>query len=190
MKAEGATMTRKGRSATGPAPVTGHRSLVTAFVGLGSNLDDPPAQIRRALRALAHLPETRLVRRSSLYRNPPSGYPDQPDFVNAVAEIETRLAARELLERLLAVERVHGRVRGVLNGPRTLDLDLLLYGGRTLREPGLTVPHPRMLDRAFVLVPLEEVAPDAVVPGAGPVAELVRNVDASGMIKLPESGDG
>lgn len=167
-------------------PVTRRSSLVTAFVALGSNLDDPPAQIRRALLALAALPETRLVRRSSLYRNPPSGYPDQPDFVNAVAEIETRLAARELLERLLEIERVHGRVRGVLNGPRTLDLDLLLYGGRTLRETGLAVPHPRMLDRAFVLVPLAEIAPDAVVPGGGRVADLVRNVDGSGMIQLPE----
>jgi 2-amino-4-hydroxy-6-hydroxymethyldihydropteridine diphosphokinase len=167
--------------------VTGHRSPVTAFIGLGSNLDDPPAQIRRALQALASLPETRLVRRSSLYRNPPAGYPDQPDFVNAVAEIETRLAARELLERLLAIERVHGRVRGVRDGPRTLDLDLLTYGGRTLHEPGLDVPHPRMLDRAFVLVPLAEIAPDAAVPGAGPVVELVRNVDATGMTKLPET---
>lgn len=172
------------------ARVTSHESRVTAFVGLGSNLDDPPAHIHRALERLAALPGTRLVRRSSLYRNPPAGDPDQPDFVNAVAKIETRLEARELLEQLLAIERVHGRVREVPGGPRTLDLDLLLYGGRTLREPALTVPHPRMLDRAFVMIPLAEIAPDAVVPGGGRVADLVRKVDASGMIKLPEAPPG
>jgi len=171
-------------------PITHHSSLITAFIGLGSNLDDPPAQIRRALRALAALPGTRLVRHSSLYRNPPSGYLDQPDFVNAVARIETRLAARELLDHLLAIERAHGRVRDVPNGPRTLDLDLLLYGGLTVREPTLVVPHPRMLDRAFVLVPLAEIAPDAMVPGRGRIADLVRNVDASGMIRLRETENG
>ncbi|MGH8621413.1 MAG: 2-amino-4-hydroxy-6-hydroxymethyldihydropteridine diphosphokinase [Burkholderiales bacterium] len=168
------------------APVTRHESRVTAFVGLGSNLDDPPAQIHGALQRLAALPGTRLVRRSSLYRNPPSGYPDQPDFVNAVARIETRLEARALLEQLLAIERAHGRVRDRPGGPRTLDLDLLLYGERTVSEPALTIPHPRMLDRAFVMIPLAEIAPDAVVPGGGCVANLVRNVDASGMIKLLE----
>ena len=180
-------MTRKGRSATDPAPVTGHRSRVIAFVALGSNLDDPPAHIRRALGALADLPTTRLVRRSSLSRNPPAGYRDQPDFVNAVAQIETQLQPRELLDQLLAIEQVHGRVRQASNGPRTLDLDILLYGGQTVQEPGLTIPHPRMLERAFVLVPLAEIAPDAVLPAGGRIADLVRNVDASGMIKLPEA---
>lgn len=166
--------------------ITGREPRVTAFIGLGSNLDDPPARIRRALQALAALPGTRLVRQSSLYRNPPSGYRDQPDFVNAVAQIETSLEPRELLGELLAIERAHGRVRDLPNGPRTLDLDLLLYGERALREPGLTIPHPRMLGRAFVLTPLAEIAPDTVVPGGGPVSNLVRSVDASGMIKLPE----
>lgn len=183
-------MDPKGRTRKVPTPVTAHRSPVTAFIGLGSNLDDPPARIRRALQALAALPGTRLVRRSSLYRNPPSGYLDQPDFVNAVARIETSLEPRELLDELLAIERVHGRVRDLPNGPRTLDLDILLYGERTLREPGLTIPHPRMLGRAFVLMPLAEIAPDVVVPGSGRVADLVRNVDTSGMIKLPETGNG
>ncbi|MGH8703506.1 MAG: 2-amino-4-hydroxy-6-hydroxymethyldihydropteridine diphosphokinase [Burkholderiales bacterium] len=167
--------------------VTRHSSLITAYIGLGSNLDDPPAQIRRALQRLAALPETRLVRRSSLYRNPPAGYLDQPEFVNAVARIETRLEAGELLDHLLAIERVHGRVRDLLNGPRTLDLDILLYGERTVREPGLTIPHPCMLERAFVLVPLAEIAPDAVVPGSGRVADLVRRVDVSGMIRIPDA---
>jgi 2-amino-4-hydroxy-6-hydroxymethyldihydropteridine diphosphokinase len=165
---------------------TSNEERVAAFIGLGSNLDDPPARIRRALQALAALPGTRVVRRSSLYRNPPVGDPDQPDFVNAVAEIETGLAPRELLGELLAIERAHGRVRDRPDGPRTLDLDLLLYGERTVHEPGLTIPHPRMLARAFVLLPLAEIAPEAVVPGRGRIAQLVRNVDTSGMIKLAE----
>jgi 2-amino-4-hydroxy-6-hydroxymethyldihydropteridine diphosphokinase len=154
---------------------------------LGSNLGDPPAQIRRALQTLAAMPETRLVRRSSLYRNPPAGYLDQPEFVNAVARIETRLAPRDLLEQLLAIERAHGRVREFRNGPRTLDLDILLYGERTVREPELTIPHPRMVERAFVLVPLAEIAPEMVVPGGGRIADLVRLVDVSGLVKLPET---
>ena len=166
---------------------TSNEQRVTAFIGLGSNLDDPPAQIRRALRALASLPGTRLVRHSSLYRNPPAGYLDQPDFVNAVAQVETGLEPRGLLEQLLAIERAHGRVRDLPDGPRTLDLDLLLYGGQTVRAPGLTVPHPRMLERAFVLVPLAEIAPEAVVPGSGRAADLARNVDASSLVKLPGS---
>jgi len=167
--------------------ITHHSSLITAYIALGSNLGDPPAQIRRALQALAAMPETRLVRRSALYRNPPAGYLDQPEFVNAVAEIETRLAPHDLLEQLLAIERAHGRVRDFPNGPRTLDLDILLYGERTVREPGLTIPHPRMLERAFVLVPLAEIAPDAVVPGGGRIADLAAKSDASGLVKLPDT---
>jgi 2-amino-4-hydroxy-6-hydroxymethyldihydropteridine diphosphokinase len=156
-------------------------------VALGGNLDDPPAQIRRALGALADLPTTRLVRRSSLYRNPPAGYRDQPDFVNAVAQIETQLGPRELLDQVLAIEQVHGRVRAAPNGPRTLDLDILLYGDRTVHEPGLIIPHPRMHERAFVLVPLAEIAPDATLPGSGRAVDLARTVNASGLIKLPEA---
>ncbi|HLF39060.1 MAG TPA: 2-amino-4-hydroxy-6-hydroxymethyldihydropteridine diphosphokinase [Burkholderiales bacterium] len=154
---------------------------------MGSNLGDPPAQIQCAIQTLAALPATRFVRRSSLYRNPPAGYLDQPEFVNAVARIETRLAPRDLLEQLLAIERAHGRVRDFPNAPRTLDLDILLYGERTVREPGLTIPHPRMLERAFVLVPLAEIAPDAVVPGGGRIADLAAKLDASGLVKLSES---
>ena len=165
-------------------------SLVTAFVALGGNIGDPQAQIRSALSAFTKLPETRVERRSSLYRNPPVGRLDQPEFVNAVAQIETRIAARELLDRLLEIERALGRVRDYPNAPRTLDLDIVLYGDQTIREPGLVVPHPRMLERAFVLVPLAEIAPDAVVPGSGRVADLLRSVDASGMIKLSETGNG
>jgi 2-amino-4-hydroxy-6-hydroxymethyldihydropteridine diphosphokinase len=165
--------------------VTRHSSLVTAFVALGSNLGDPVQEIRSALRELAALPGTRLVRHSSFYRNPPEGGLDQPEFVNAVAEVETGAGPRELLDRLLGIERAHGRARDYPNAPRTLDLDVVLYGDQVVREPGLVIPHPRMLDRSFVLVPLAEIAPDAVVPGRGRAADLVRKLDATGLVKLP-----
>ena len=159
-------------------------SLIPAFIALGSNLDDPSAQIQRALRSLAALPQTRLARASSFYRNPPVGYLDQPDFVNAVAMIETGLAPRELLEHLLAIERGHGRARTFANAPRNLDLDIALYGDRVIAEADLIVPHPRLCERAFVLLPLAEIAPDTVVPGRGRVASLLAAVDATGMVKL------
>jgi 2-amino-4-hydroxy-6-hydroxymethyldihydropteridine diphosphokinase len=183
MKAEGG----KKRS---EKPVTSHQSLVTVFIALGSNLGDPVAQIRSALSTFASMLETRLVQHSSLYRNPPVGYLDQPEFVNAVAEIRTRLAPRDLLDQLLALERNQGRTRDFANAPRTIDLDILLYGGHVVNEPGLTIPHPRMLERAFVLVPLAEIAPDAVVPGIGRVSGLAKRVDSSGLVKLPGTGNG
>jgi 2-amino-4-hydroxy-6-hydroxymethyldihydropteridine diphosphokinase len=181
---EGERRKAKGERMRGGKPVTSHQSLVTAFIALGSNLDDPPAQIRGALTTLAAMLETRLVRHSSFYRNPPVGYLDQPEFVNAVAEIRTRLAPRELLDQIHALERNHGRTRDVPNAPRTLDLDILLYGDLVVDEPGLTIPHPRMLERAFVLVPLAELAPETMVPGKGRVADLARAVNAIGLIKL------
>ena len=177
MKAEG------GRKAL--TPITHHSSPTTAFIALGSNLDDPPGQIESALRALAALPQTRVARASSLYRNPPVGYLEQPDFVNAVVMVETALAPRALLDQLLAIESARGRARDFPNAPRRLDLDIALYGDRVLREPGLIIPHPRLCERAFVLVPLAEIAPDTIVPGRGRVADLARSVDASGLVKLP-----
>lgn len=165
-------------------------ALVTAYVALGANIGDPPAQIRSALRELGALPGTRVARASSLYRNPPVGRLDQPEFVNAVAQVETRMEPRELLDRLLGIERAHGRVRDEPNAPRTLDLDIILYGEAVVNEHGLVIPHPRMLDRAFVLVPLAEIAPDAIVPGNGRVADLASTIDASGMSKLANSGNG
>ena len=144
-----------------------------AFIGLGANLGEPRAQVRRAIAALAELPGTRLLAASSLYRSAPVGVGAQPDFVNAVAEIETALAARALLEALLATESRFGRKREFPGAPRTLDLDLLLYGDRVIAEDDLTVPHPRMHQRAFVLAPLAEIAPNAFVPGKGPVARLL-----------------
>jgi 2-amino-4-hydroxy-6-hydroxymethyldihydropteridine diphosphokinase len=149
-------------------------AAVRAFVGLGANLGEPEVQVRRAIEALATLRDTRLLRASSLYRSAPIGYTDQPDFVNAVAEVETTLAPRALLEELLAIEAGFGRRRDFANAPRTLDLDLLLYGDAVITEPpGLAVPHPRMHQRAFVLAPLVEIAGNIVVPGKGPAAVLL-----------------
>jgi 2-amino-4-hydroxy-6-hydroxymethyldihydropteridine diphosphokinase len=152
--------------------------MTRAAVALGSNLEDPEGQVKRGFEELAALPETELLARSRLYRTAPVGYADQPDFVNACALVETRLAPRALLDALLAVERRHGRVREVPNGPRTLDLDIILYGDREVDEPGLKVPHPRAHERAFVLQPLLDVWPDAVIPGRGPAAQLVAPAQA------------
>jgi 2-amino-4-hydroxy-6-hydroxymethyldihydropteridine diphosphokinase len=159
-------------------------SSATAYIALGANLEDPAAQVSAGLAAVAALPQTRLIARSSLYRSAPVGYADQPDFVNAVAALETALAPRALLDALLAIERAQGRVRTFANAPRKLDLDMLLYDDLQIRERGLTVPHPRMHERAFVLVPLAEIAPRCVVPGRGTVAELLLTVDAASVTRL------
>ena len=140
---------------------------ITATIGLGANLNDPAAQVEYALTELDRLPATRLLARSSLYASAPLGYVDQPDFVNAVAQVETGLAPRALLAALLELEQRHGRERSFRNAPRTLDLDLLLYGSADFHDDGLTLPHPRMHERGFVLLPLLEIAPDAVIPGRG-----------------------
>ena len=153
------------------------------FVGLGANLGDPVATLDAAVAALAALPGTELVAVSAYYRTAPvdaSG----PDFVNAVAELRTSLAPQALLLALQAIEQAHGRERPFRNAPRTLDLDLLLYGARTIDEPGLTVPHPRLHERAFVLEPLAELAPGFGVPGHGPVRELARQVHGQALRRL------
>jgi 2-amino-4-hydroxy-6-hydroxymethyldihydropteridine diphosphokinase len=155
--------------APAPAPHDAH-------IGIGSNQADPVRQVREALDALARLPATRLMVCSSLYTTAPVGKLDQPDFVNAVARLETGLSPSALLHALLAIERCHGRVRGERNAPRTLDLDLLLYAGAVLDTPGLTLPHPRLHERAFVLKPLAEVSPALVIPGRGPVSALLEQV--------------
>lgn len=156
----------------------------TACVALGANIGEPLRQIEAGFTALAALPGTRLIARSSLYRSAPVGYADQPDFINAVAMIETTLAPHVLLDALLAIERAHGRVREFPNAPRTLDLDIVLYGDVVLQEPGLTIPHARMLERAFVMVPLAEIAPDTMVPGQGKVSDLAKRVDAASVAQL------
>ena len=146
---------------------------VTAYVGLGSNLQDPAAQIARAFSELAALPGTVLTARSPPYKSPPMGPQDQPDFINAVAAVTTSLAPEVLLQALLSIERAHGRRRdGTRWGPRSLDLDLLLYGDQVVQGPGLVLPHPGLHERAFVLYPLADIAPQQRVPGQGTVAEL------------------
>lgn len=154
-------------------PDTDARPPVRAFVGLGANLGDPLAVIRGALAALGAAPATRLVAVSSLYRSAPVDA-QGPDFLNAVAELETRLAPRALLEVLLALERHHRRERPYRNAPRTLDLDLLLHGDSRLDTAELQLPHPRMHTRAFVLAPLSEIDPNVPSPGRAPLAELLR----------------
>jgi 2-amino-4-hydroxy-6-hydroxymethyldihydropteridine diphosphokinase len=154
--------------------------VTRAFVGLGSNLGDREATILRALARLQDEPELRLVRVSSLRETEPVGYVDQPQFLNGVAELETELTARDLLTRLLATERELGRTRGEgpTLGPRTIDLDLLLYGEDTIAEAGLQVPHPRMHERRFALEPLAELDPSAVIPGRGQVQTLLAELES------------
>ena len=145
---------------------------VKAVIALGSNLQDPEAQVRRGLAAIAALPDTWVAARSSLHRTKPVGFADQPDFINACVLVETRLSPRVLLDALLEIEKKQGRVREMPNGPRTLDLDIVLYGGAEVDEPGLHIPHPRAHERAFVMAPLLEVWPDAVFPGRGPARDF------------------
>ena len=159
-------------------------TLTPAFVALGANLGNPAQQVAAGVEALAMLPNTRLAAVSPFYRSAPVGYAGQPHFVNAVAKIETALAPRELLDALLAIERNFGRIRDVKNGPRTLDLDIALYGDSQVSEPGLEIPHPRMRERAFVLVPLADIDPDQVVPGLGRAADLLAGVDAASVEKM------
>ena len=159
--------------------------MAIAYVGIGANLDDPAARVRGAFAALAAMPQTRLLKRSSLYRSEPQGYREQPDFVNAVAELETALAPQDLLAGLQAIEKSAGRIRSFPNAPRTLDLDLLLYGDERLERPGLAVPHPRMHERAFVLVPLLEIAPQAGIPGRGPARQCLAQILPQAVERLP-----
>lgn len=156
--------------------------MTRAFVGLGSNLGDREATILRALGRLQEQPELLVVRASSLRETDPVGYVDQPQFLNGVVELETELPARDLLSRLLAIERDLGRTRGEGSplGPRTIDLDLLLYGEDTIAEAGLQVPHPRLHERRFVLEPLAELDSSAVIPGRGQVQTVLAELESPG----------
>ena len=157
---------------------------VEAFIGLGANLGDAHATLEAALTELASLPHTVLQGRSSVYRSAPvdsSG----PDYLNAVAWLHTRLDARGLLAELQHIEQAHGRERPYPNAPRTLDLDLLLYGEQRIESATLTVPHPRLHERAFVVRPLAEIAPDRVVPGLGHARDLLLRVAGQRADKLP-----
>jgi len=151
--------------------------VTRAYVGLGSNVGDRERTLRAAVDALGAEAGVEVVAVSTLRETEPVGVGDQPRFLNGATELETTLAARELLDQLLAVEQRFGRVRVPgEHGPRTLDLDLLLYGDEAIAEPGLTVPHPRLHERRFVLEPLAELAPGLAVPGRGDVESLLRGV--------------
>ncbi|ANT51687.1 2-amino-4-hydroxy-6-hydroxymethyldihydropteridine diphosphokinase [Mesorhizobium amorphae] len=160
----------------------------TVYLSLGGNLGDPAKSMAAALRILDGDDKTRVVAVSSLYRTPPWGKLDQPDFLNAAAAIATTLAPRALLELCLDAERRLKRVREERWGPRLIDIDILVFGDRIIHETGLEVPHPRMLERAFVLAPLAEIAPDLAVGGKS-VSERLSSVDTAGIEKLPSGRD-
>lgn len=145
-----------------------------SYIGLGSNLGESVAQLRQALIDLDRLPGTRVLSQSSFYRSAPVGFLDQPDFVNAAAKLSTSLTPQQLLTELLKIERRYGRERTFANAPRTLDLDVLLYGELQIDEPALTVPHPQMHKRAFVLQPLLEIAPNCVIPVIGSARQAMQ----------------
>lgn len=160
--------------------------MTVAWIGLGANLGDAASTVRAAIAALDDLPGSRLDQASRLYATPAWGNEDQPPFVNAVASVDTDLSAPELLHALLALEQRFGRVRdpAVHWGPRALDLDLLLYGAQVIDQPGLQVPHPYLHERAFVLVPLAEIASELTIPGHGCVQDAVMRVDACGIAPI------
>ncbi|WP_287881465.1 2-amino-4-hydroxy-6-hydroxymethyldihydropteridine diphosphokinase [Aquitalea sp.] len=155
-----------------------------AYVALGSNLEQPAEQIRAALAALANLAGTTVLAHSSLYLTTPVGYLDQPDFINAVAMLDTGLSPHALLDALMQIEAGFGRERSFRNAPRVLDLDILLYQDTVLDDPQLLLPHPRMHQRAFVMVPLAEIAPEQQVGAHGPAAAITAKLDCSGVHKL------
>ena len=165
--------------------------MAKAFVALGSNLkgdlDCPASQVIRGFQSIEKLPKTKLIKQSSLYQSAPFGYTDQPDFINAVAEISTQLSPESLLDALLNIEKEAGRERPFANAPRVLDLDLLLYDDLVLHSKKLTLPHPRMHERGFVLLPLAEIAPDLVIPNGGNVVKLALAHQNQGIQKIENS---
>ena len=158
--------------------------MATAYVALGANLGDPVATVNAALAALATLPQTRLSASSALYRTAPVGITEQPEFINAAARLETTLAPEALLDALLDIEQQFGRIRAERNGPRSLDLDVLLYDAQVIATPRLSLPHPRLHLRAFVLYPLADIAPDLVIPGRGTLAAWLPAVANQGIVRL------
>ena len=162
---------------------------VLAYIGLGSNLQQPLAQLRRALPALNAIPRTSLRAASSFYLSSPMGPADQPDYVNSVAALDTGLQPLDLLDQLQRIEQAHGRQRGIRWGPRTLDLDLLLYGGQIIRNDRLTVPHPGIGKRAFVLLPLAELDPELQIPGVGVIADVMASCPVESMPRIISSAD-
>lgn len=158
--------------------------MALAYIGLGSNLEDPLAQVLRAFDELADIPNTSMLTRSAIYSSQAVG-PAQPDYINAVALLDTRLAPLALLDALQAIEQAHQRVRIQHWGPRTLDLDLLLYNNQVIDEERLTVPHPYLTQRSFVLYPLADITPDLQLPDGTPLADLLNRCPADGLVRLP-----
>ncbi len=159
-------------------------NLVEVFIGLGSNLNTPIKQIIDGIKAIGNLKGTTLCQLSSLYQTKPWGVLEQPDFINVVIKISTTLGAHDLLRELLQIELNQGRVRTEKNGPRTLDCDILLFGQEAINTDVLTIPHPGMLSRATVLVPLAEIAPELNIPFAGPIEQYLKKCDCTGVTKL------
>lgn len=158
---------------------------IDAYIGIGSNLEDPVSQVSLAIEELRVLRDSSLISCSSLYRSPPMGPADQPDYINAVVWLQTRLAPSTLLEALWDIERRHDRVRGGQRwGPRTLDLDILLYGVQKIVESRLTIPHPGLSERAFVLYPLQEINPDLHIPEHGTIDALINACPPGGLTRL------
>lgn len=161
-----------------------------AYIGLGSNLADPVKQVKSALHALNGITATQCVRHSSLYLSSPLGFLDQPDYINAVAAVNTMLSAPDLLRNLHEIERRHGRVRTAERwGPRTLDLDLLLYGMEKCDDDNITIPHPGLCERNFVLYPLYEIAPELSIPGLGRLCDYIDQCSKSGLKKVEKSSE-
>jgi len=158
--------------------------MALAYIGLGSNLDDPRSRIRSAIQSIKQFPDTTLLGCSSCYRSKPLGSRNQAEYINAVVEVDTRLDAEQLLLRMQAVENQQGRVRTQRWGPRTLDLDLLLFDDLVVKSDALTLPHPEMHKRGFVLYPLHEIAPEIEIPGRGRVRDLLSGMDPSEVQKL------
>ncbi|MGM0951771.1 MAG: 2-amino-4-hydroxy-6-hydroxymethyldihydropteridine diphosphokinase [Pseudomonadota bacterium] len=161
-----------------------------AYIGLGSNLQDPAAQLARAVAELAGLPDTTLLAQSPFYASRPVGPQDQPDFVNGAARLQTTLSAHQLLDHLQEIEQAHGRERLRHWGPRTLDLDLLVFGNETINDQRLTVPHAELANRNFVLLPLLDLNPDLTLPDGRPVSGLLKQCPDNPLRKLPPRPHG
>jgi len=158
--------------------------MIKVYIGLGSNLNDPQSQLKKAIILLEMVPSTSVVRTSSFYRSKPVGPQDQPDYINAVVELDTELSAHVLMDYLQGIENEQGRVREQKWGPRTLDLDILLYGDEIIQGDHLEVPHVEMHKRGFVLLPLDEISPDCVIPGVGSVQTLLQQVNTDDLMVL------
>ncbi len=158
--------------------------MIKAYIGLGSNLDDPQSQLKKAIIAMEMVPSTSVVKTSSFYRSKPVGPQDQPDYINAVVELDTELSASVLLDYLQAIENEQGRERKIKWGARTLDLDILLFGDEIINDGRLQVPHVEMQNRGFVLLPLNEILPDCTIPGVGTVSSLLQEENADDLVKL------